>query len=65
LAPGLGAVLVAGPLLTMLGGALMGTKSSEGGLLKSLMNIGLPEEKAQQYYNDVQDGKFLVIVHPK
>lgn len=65
LVPGLGAILAAGPVLTMLGGALVGARSSEGGLLNSLMNIGLPEEDAQQYSNEVQEGKFLVILHAK
>jgi hypothetical protein len=65
LVPGLGAILAAGPVLTMLGGALVGARSSEGGLLNSLMNIGLSEEDAQRYSNEVQDGKFLVILHAK
>ena len=63
LVPGLGAILAAGPILTVLGGAYVGVRSSEGGLLNSLENIGLPEEDAQRYSNDVQDGKFLVILH--
>lgn len=65
LVPGLGAILAAGPVLSMLGGALVGARSSEGGLLNSLMNIGLSEENAQHYSNEVQDGKFLVILHAK
>ena len=65
LVPGLGAVLAAGPILTMLGGAFVGVKSSEGGLINSLINIGLAKEEAEQYANAVQDGKFLIIIHPK
>ena len=65
LVPGLGAILAAGPILTMLGGAFVGVRSGEGGLLNSLRNIGLPEEEAQKYSNDVKDGKFLVILHSK
>lgn len=65
LVPGLGAILVAGPFLTMLGGAFVGVRSGEGGLLNSLKNIGLPEDVAQKYSNDVTDGKFLVILHSK
>jgi uncharacterized membrane protein len=65
LVPGLGAILAAGPVLTVLGGALVGARSSEGGLLNSLMNIGISEEDAQQYSNAVEDGKFLVILHAK
>ena len=63
--PGMGAVLAAGALATMLGGAYAGAKSGQGGLVNSLMDIGLPEEEAKRYNDDVQDGKFLVIVHPK
>ena len=63
--PGLSAVLAAGPILTMLGGAFVGARSGEGGLVNSLKNIGLPEKEAQRYSNDVQDGKFLVILHSK
>ena len=65
LVPGLGAVLAAGPILTILGGAIVGVKSSEGGLMNSLVNIGLSNDEAERYANAVQDGKFLVILHPK
>ena len=65
LVPGLGAVLAAGPILTILGGAIVGVKSSEGGLLNSLVNIGLSKDEAERYANGVQEGKFLVILHPK
>ena len=65
LVPGLGAILAAGPILTVLGGAYVGVRSSEGGLVKSLLNIGLSEEETQRYSDAVQDGKFLVILHSK
>ena len=65
LVPGLGAILVAGPILTMLGGAYIGVRSSEGGLVNSLIHLGLSKEEAQRYSDAVQDGKFLVIIHPK
>ncbi len=65
LVPGLGAVLAAGPILSILGGALVGARSSEGGLLNSLMKIGLSKEDAQQYSNEVHDGKYLVILHDR
>ena len=65
LVPGLGAVLAAGPVLTMLGGAFVGVRSSEGGLMNSLLKIGINEEEVERYTNAVKEGKFLVILHSK
>lgn len=65
LVPGFGAVLAAGPIITTLGGAVVGANSGAGGLLHALINIGVPDDEAQRYSNDVQDGKILVFLQPK
>ncbi len=64
LVPGVGTVLAAGPIITTLGGAVVGASSGAGGLLHALINIGVPEDQAQRYSNDVQDGKILVFLQP-
>ena len=63
--PGMGAVLAAGSIATMLGGAYVGAKSGQGGLFSSLSDIGLSDEKAKAYEKAVENGKFLVILHPR
>ncbi|WP_053363313.1 general stress protein [Bacillus sp. FJAT-27251] len=65
LVPGLGAVLAAGPIITMLGGAVVGANSGSGGLLPALKDIGLSDEDAERYTKDVEDGKILVFLQPK
>jgi hypothetical protein len=63
--PGVGPLLVAGPLAAnffgVLDGALLGTSS--GGLIGALMGYGLPLDKAQQYQTAVENGGFLVMAH--
>ncbi len=63
--PGVGPLLVAGPLSAnffgLLDGALVGTSS--GGLTDALMGYGLPLDKALKYQTVVQNGGFLVMVH--
>ncbi len=65
LIPGFGAVLAAGPIITTIGGAVVGASSGAGGLKHALMEIGVPDDEAERYYNDAQDGKILVFLHPK
>lgn len=65
LIPGFGAVLAAGPIITTIGGAVVGASSGAGGLKHALMEIGIPDDEAERYSNDVQDGKILVFLHPK
>lgn len=70
-APVIGPLLVAGPLLTALGvtgvvgsaaaGAVSG--AAVGGLIGALMNLGVGEEKAQKYQDQVAAGNILVAVH--
>ncbi|MFJ5766504.1 general stress protein [Lysinibacillus sp. NPDC093210] len=65
LIPGFGAVLAAGPIITTIGGAVVGASSGAGGLKHALMEIGVPDDEAERYSNEAQDGKFLVFLHPK
>lgn len=63
--PGLGAVLAAGPIISTIGGAVLGASSGAGGLKHALMEIGVPDEEAERYSEDVQEGKILVFLHPE
>jgi hypothetical protein len=62
--PGLGAVVVAGPLAAAVvaacEGALAGT--ALGGLTGALVGWGVPKDRALKYETHVKGGKFLVIV---
>ncbi|WP_428912303.1 general stress protein [Niallia sp. Krafla_26] len=65
LIPGFGAVLAAGPIITTIGGAVVGASSGAGGLKPALMEMGVPEDEAERYADDVQEGKILVLLHTK
>ncbi|SEM52599.1 Heat induced stress protein YflT [Mesobacillus persicus] len=65
LIPGFGAVLAAGPIMTTIGGAVVGASSGAGGLKRALMEIGVPDDEAERYSDEVQNGKILVFLHPK
>ena len=63
--PGVGPLLVAGPLVAMIVGAVegafvVGGLSALGGALAS---IGIPENSIVQYETEVKDGKLLVVAH--
>ena len=58
--PGLGPVVVAGPLLTSLVGAGIG--AAGGGLVATLVEWGLSEEEAELYLEGVRRGSALVMV---
>jgi uncharacterized membrane protein len=58
--PGIGAVLVAGPLGATLAGTGIG--AAAGSLLGALMEAGVPEEPAHYYAEGVRRGGSLVIV---
>ena len=63
--PGLGPVLVAGPLVAVIvsaieGAAVVGGVSALGGALAS---IGIPENSMVHYESELKVGKFLMIVH--
>jgi hypothetical protein len=69
--PGLGGILVAGPLLTSLGiSGLVGsaaagaiTGAAAGGLIGALSNLGVGQEKAKRYQDRVMAGDILLTVH--
>ena len=65
LIPGFGAVLAAGPIMTTIGGAVVGANSSAGGLKHALMEIGVTDDEAERYSADVENGKILVLLHPQ
>jgi hypothetical protein len=62
--PGVGAVVVAGPLaaaiLAGLEGAIAGT--ALGSLTGALIGWGIPRERAIKYETQIKGGKFLVVV---
>lgn len=58
--PGLGPVVVGGPLLSSLVGAGIGAAS--GGLVATLVEWGLSEEEAELYLESVRHGSALVMV---
>ena len=63
--PGIGPILVAGPLVAWIvagleGAALMGGLSALGGALAS---VGIPKNSIVQYEGELKTGKFLLIVH--
>lgn len=58
--PGVGPVIVAGPLGAMLGGAITGAIA--GGLLGALTGLGIPEEEAHVYAEGLRRGSNLVSV---
>lgn len=63
--PGIGPVIVAGPIITTLGGAAAGVATGAGGLKHALMEIGVSNEEAERYSNEVKEGKILVFLHPE
>lgn len=63
--PGIGPILMAGPVIGSIVGALegavlVGGLSVLGG---ALVGLGVPEESALRYETDLKAGKFLLIVH--
>lgn len=60
LIPGVGAVLAAGPVLTVLAG--MGAGATTGGLAGGLIGIGLPDDEARLVAEDLEQGRVWVSV---
>lgn len=58
--PGIGPVAAAGILTGVLGGAATGVVA--GGLLGSLIGMGIPEDEARFYYEELLAGRVLVTV---
>ena len=63
--PGVGPLLVAGPLVTWIVGALEGAVMMGGlsALGAALVSIGIPKNSVLQYEANVKAGKFLLILH--
>lgn len=59
--PGLGAFIAAGPIMSMLAGAALGT--AVGGVSGALIGIGIPEFEARRYEGFVKNGGYLLSVH--
>ncbi|WP_026692551.1 general stress protein [Peribacillus kribbensis] len=60
--PGIGPILAAGPIISVLGGAVAGMATNAGGLTKALQDLGLSEEESRQYQDDIKNGKIIVAV---
>jgi hypothetical protein len=63
--PGVGPVVVAGPLVAWIVGALEGAVVVGGlsALGAALVNIGIPKDSAVKYETELQAGRFLLIAH--
>lgn len=59
LIPGLGPAL-AGGILATIGGAAVG--AATGGFIGTLIEVGIPEEDARRYNEDIYSGRTIVIV---
>jgi len=65
LIPGIGPVLVAGPFLAALVGALESALVIGGlsAVAAGLVSLGIPKQSAIKYEADVKAGKFVLVVH--
>jgi hypothetical protein len=63
--PGIGPLLVAGPLVAWIVGALEGAAVMGGlsALGAALVSIGIPRDSVLQYESNLKAGKFLLILH--
>jgi hypothetical protein len=59
--PGLGPLLVAGPIIAALTG--MGSGSVVGGIIGALVGLGMPEYEAKRYEGRIKLGGLLLSVH--
>ena len=59
--PGVGPIIVAGPLMASLAG--LGFGGAVGGLVGALVGMGIPEFEAKCYDSRVKDGAVLLAVH--
>ena len=59
--PGLGPLVVAGPILAALSG--VGAGAAIGGLTGALIGMGIPEYEAKRYEGRVKSGHILLSVH--
>jgi hypothetical protein len=59
--PGIGPLIVAGPIISALAG--MGAGGALGGIIGALVGIGIPEFDAKRYEGRIQEGHVLLSVH--
>jgi hypothetical protein len=59
--PGIGPLIVAGPLLGALSGAAAG--AALGGVTGGLIGLGIPEIEAKRYEGKIRGGNILIAVH--
>ena len=52
--PGIGPVVAAGPIVTAIGGAILG--AAAGGIIGALVDLGVPEEHAHYYAEGIRRG---------
>ena len=63
--PGLGAILVGGPILAAIVATAEGAVVTGGvtALGAALMSVGIPKDSVMQYEQHIKAGKFIVIIH--
>jgi hypothetical protein len=59
--PGVGPFIAAGPIMAALSGAAVGTAT--GGVVGSLVGMGIPEFEAKRYDAKIREGNILISVH--
>jgi uncharacterized membrane protein len=59
--PGVGPLIVAGPIVAALSGAAVG--AAVGGIAGALTSLGIPESEAKRYERKVKAGNILLSVH--
>lgn len=59
--PGLGPLIVAGPIVAALAGA--GAVGALGGIVGALVGMGIPEYEAKRYEGRIREGSVLLSVH--
>lgn len=59
--PGAGPFIAAGPIMAALSGAAFGTAT--GGVVGSLVGLGMPEFEAKRYDAKIREGNILISVH--
>jgi hypothetical protein len=59
--PGIGPFVAAGPIMAGLAG--LGVGGAVGGLAGALVGMGLPEDEAKRYLNEIGTGHTLLVVH--
>lgn len=61
--PGIGPIVAAGPIVAGLTGAAAG--AGVGGLAGALIGMGIPEDEAQEYETQFNEGNILVLVEDR